>query len=59
MAKSLSGAIGELAMERIAALLAEPVADRVVRALTEAGFDQQFANRLSLALTRELEEERR
>jgi len=59
MARRLSDSVGGLAMERIASLLAERVADRVVKALMDAGFDQQFATRLLLALKKELEEEER
>jgi len=57
MAKRLSDAVGTLTMERVASLLADRIADRVVKALMDAGFDQQFADKLLLALKRELEEE--
>jgi len=56
VAKRLSDAVGEFAMERIASLLAERVADRVVKALMDGEFDRQFADKLLLALKRELEE---
>ena len=46
-------------MERVASLLADRVADRIVNALMDAGLDQQFANKLLLALQRELEERER
>ena len=59
VAKRLSDAVGELTMERVASLLADGVAERVVKALMDAGFDQQFANKLLLALKRQLEEEGR
>ena len=59
MAKRLSDAVGELTMERVASLLADRVAERVVKALMDAGFDQQFANKLLLALKRQLEEQER
>ena len=57
--RKLSDAVAELAMERIASLLADRVADRVVKALMDAGFDQQFANELLLALKRQVEDEER
>ncbi len=47
----------ELVMERVASLLADRVTDRIVKTLMDAGFDQQFANKLLLALEGELEEE--
>ncbi|GAI56201.1 unnamed protein product, partial [marine sediment metagenome] len=51
----LSDSVGELAMERVAALLADRVADRVVQALLEAGFDKQFAASLLKAMKEEVE----
>ena len=42
-------------MERVAALLADRVADRVVQALLEAGFDKQFAASLLKAIKEEVE----
>jgi hypothetical protein len=52
---SLSDTVAELAMQRVAALLAERVADRVVEALMKAGFDKQFADGILKALQREVE----
>jgi hypothetical protein len=51
--KEISGRIAELAIERVASLLADRVADRVVEALMKAGFDKQFAQ----ALLRSFEEQ--
>lgn len=51
--KGLSDRVGELAVERVAGLLADRVADRVVTALMSAGFDKQFAQ----ALLRSFEEQ--
>ncbi len=42
----LSDKVADLAMERVAALLADRVADRVVEALMRAGFDKQFVGSL-------------
>lgn len=42
--KGLSDRVADLAIERVAALLADRVADRVVAALMKAGFDQQPAH---------------
>ena len=53
--KRLSDRVGELAMERVAALLADRVADRVVEALLEAGFDKHFAASLLKAMKEEVE----
>jgi hypothetical protein len=53
--KRLSNSVGELAMERVAALLADRVADRVVQALLEAGFDKRFAASLLKAMKEEVE----
>jgi hypothetical protein len=54
--KRLSDTVAELAMQRVASLLADRVADRVVTALMEAGFDRQFADSLLRAGQREVEE---
>ena len=51
----LSDKVAGLAMERVAALLADRVADRVVEALMKAGFDKQFADSLLRALREEAE----
>ena len=51
----LSDRVAGLAMERVAALLADRVADRVVEALMRAGFDKQFADSLIRALREEAE----
>jgi hypothetical protein len=51
--KNLSDKIADLAIERVASLLADRVADRVVNALMSAGFDKQFAQ----ALLRSFEEQ--
>jgi len=51
----LSDTVAELAMERVAALLAERVADRVVDALMKAGFDKQFADKILEILKKEAE----
>jgi len=48
--RRLSDTVAELAMERVAALLADRVADRVVDALMKAGFDKQFADALLRSL---------
>lgn len=53
--KKLADNVAELAMERVAALLADRVADRVVEALMNAGFDKQFASSLLEALRKEAE----
>ena len=53
--KTLSDSVGELAMQRVAALLADRVADRVVQALLEAGFDKQFAASLLKAMKEQAE----
>jgi len=42
-------------MERVASLLAERVADRVVMALMNAGFDKKFANELLRSMKEEAE----
>ncbi len=44
--KRLPDKVADLAMERVAGLLADRVADRVVDALMKAGFDKQFADSL-------------
>ncbi len=44
--KGLSDRVADLAMERVASLLADRVADRVVTALMSAGFDKIFAQAL-------------
>ena len=49
--------IAKRAMEQIAALLAERVADRVVKALMEAGLDKKLAIGMIEALKREIEGE--
>ena len=51
--KGLSDRVAELAVERVASLLADRVAGRVVTALMSAGFDKQFAQ----ALLRSFEEQ--
>jgi hypothetical protein len=53
--KPLSGTIAELAMDRVATLLADRVADRVVDALMKAGFDKKFADALLMSLKEEAE----
>ena len=53
--KSLSDSVSRLAMERVASLLAERVADGVVMALMNAGFDKKFANELLRAVKEEAE----
>jgi len=52
-AKGLSDRVAGSAIERVASLLADRVADRVVAALMKAGFDKQFAQ----ALLRSFEEQ--
>jgi hypothetical protein len=54
--KKLSDNVAELAMERTAALLADRVADRVVKALMAANFDRRFADALLRAIQKQLEE---
>jgi hypothetical protein len=53
--KTFSDAASEVAIERSASLLAERVADRVVKALMEGGFDKQLANALLVGLKRQME----
>ena len=53
--KGLSDRVADLAMERVAMLLAERVADRVVEALMKAGFDKRFAEALLRAFKEEAE----
>ena len=53
--KGLSDRVTDLAMERVAMLLADRVADRVVQALMKAGFDKQFAEALLRAFKEEVE----
>ncbi|MBE0415112.1 MAG: hypothetical protein IBX36_01025 [Dehalococcoidia bacterium] len=55
--KGLPDTVADLAMEKVAALLADRVADRVVEALMKAGFDKQFANSLLEVLKKQVEEE--
>jgi len=54
---SLSDKVADLAMQRVAALLADRVADRVVEALMRAGpsLEGQFADSLLRALREEAE----
>lgn len=53
----LSEKVASLAVERVAALLADRVADRVVEALMNAGFDKkQFASSLLQALEKQVKE---
>jgi len=54
--KKLSDNVAELAMERTATLLADRVADRVVKALMDADFDKRFADALLRAVQKQLEE---
>jgi len=54
--KKLSDNVTQLAMERTAALLADRVADRVVKALMDANFDKRFADALLRAIQKQLEE---
>jgi hypothetical protein len=54
-AKDLSDRVADLAMERVAGLLADRVADRVVGALMKAGFDKQFADALLRSFKEEVE----
>ncbi len=49
--KGLSDRVADLAMERVAALLA----DRVVDALMKAGFDKQFSDSLLRRFKEEVE----
>ena len=44
--KGLSDRVADLAMERVAALLADRITDRVLDALMKAGFDKQFSDSL-------------
>ena len=53
--KGLSDRVADLAMERVAALLADRIADRVVDALMKAGFDKQFGNSLLRRFKEEVE----
>lgn len=55
--KRLPDTVADLAIEKVAALLADRVADRVVEALMKAGFDKQFANSLLEAFKKQVEEE--
>ncbi|MBA7529726.1 hypothetical protein ES705_21924 [subsurface metagenome] len=54
--KKLSDNVAELAMERTAALLADRVADRVVKVLMDANFDRRFADALLKAIQKQLAE---
>ncbi len=56
VAKKLSDNVAGLAMERTAGLLADRVADRVVKALMDADFDRRFADALLRAIQKQLEE---
>ena len=51
--KGLSDRVADLAMERVATLLA----DKVVEALMKAGFDKQFAEALLRAFKEEVEKQ--
>jgi len=53
--KGLSDRVADLAMERVAMLLADRVADGVVEALMKAGFGKQFADALLRAFKEEVE----
>jgi hypothetical protein len=55
--KGLSDRVAELAVERVAALLADRVADRVVEALMKAGFDKQFGEALLRSFKEEVEKQ--
>jgi len=48
--KKLADSVADLPMQKVAALLADRVADRVVDALMRAGFNKQFADALLKAL---------
>ena len=52
----LSTRVADMAIEKVAALLADRVADRVVDALMKAGFDKQFANSLLESFRKAAEE---
>ena len=54
--KRLPNKVADLAMERVATLLADRVADRVVETLMKAGFDRQFADALLRAFKEQVEE---
>ena len=53
--KGLSDRVADLAMERVAALLADRIADRVVDVLMKAGFDKQFSDSLLRRFKEEVE----
>lgn len=53
--KGLSDRVADLAMERVASLLADRVADRVVETLMKAGFEKQFADALLRRFKEEIE----
>jgi hypothetical protein len=55
--KELSDRVADLALERVAALLADRVADRVVESLMKAGFDKQFAEALLKSFKEEAEKQ--
>ncbi|MCL0050776.1 hypothetical protein M1N22_02905 [Dehalococcoidia bacterium] len=55
--KRFSDTVADVAIERTTWLLAERIADRVVKALMEGGFDKQLANALLVTLKREMETE--
>jgi hypothetical protein len=55
--KTFSDTVAEVALERTVSLLADRVADRVVKALMEGGFDKQLANALLVGLKRQMEGE--
>jgi len=50
------GAMSGTGIEKVAALLAERVADKVVGALMKAGFDKEFANTLLRVFKEQIEE---
>ena len=53
--KGLSDRVAGLAMERVALLLADRIADGVVDALMKAGFDKQSGNSLLRRFKEEVE----
>ena len=56
--KRLSDTVADLAMHKVAALLADRVADRVVDPLMRAGFEKQFGDALLRRLKEKAEEDR-
>ncbi|MBT9163007.1 MAG: hypothetical protein AAGB97_09850 [Dehalococcoidia bacterium] len=55
--KRFSDTVADEALERSISLLADRVADRVVKVLMDGGLDKEFAKSLLVALKRQIESE--